>query len=88
MPGDTIDEALASIPANYRLYTVDASIEGRFRVMLVLTGQDRQDWFDVGEVLDKSGRDIRPSLYQSGVGPTLAAAIMAAVKEASDAPGR
>jgi hypothetical protein len=45
----TIDDAIASIPTNYRLYSMDASIVGRFRVMLTLAEPDRQAWFDTGE---------------------------------------
>ena len=78
----TIDDALASLPMNYRLYTVDASIEGSVRVMLALIEPYRQEWFDMGEVLDVAGRDVRPALYLSGIGNTLVAAIENATKEA------
>ena len=77
----TTDAAILAIPANYRLYTADASIEGQVRAMLALTGQDREDWLAMGESLDAAGRDLRPQLYVSGVGPTLAAAILKACGE-------
>jgi hypothetical protein len=78
------DDALALIPANYRFYKVDASIEGRFSAMLTLTGTDREDWFVVGEVTDASGRDIRPKLYAYGISNSLSGAIIAAVKDVSN----
>ena len=82
-PKITVEAALAGIPANYRLYTIDASIEGRVRVDLALQRQDRDDWFDHGEVLDATGRDVRPALYVSGVAITLPFAIIRAIKECS-----
>ena len=79
------DDAIATIPYNYRLYTVDASIEGRVRVMLALQGADEKLWHETGKVLDAAGRDVRPKLYATGWAATLADAVLAAVKDIVDA---
>jgi len=80
MTTQTIDEALSNIPKNYRIYTVDASILGRYSVSITLKGEERDLWFLSGEVLDKTGKDIRPNLYVSGTGKSLALAITDAIK--------
>ena len=50
-------------PEGYRLYTVDASIEGRASIMFILKKELRDDWHLQGEVLDASGKDVRPELF-------------------------
>lgn len=80
-PADGLEAMLGKVPENYRLYKIDASIEGRYVVMFTLKGQDREDWFTQGEVLDNTGKDVRPQLYLSGLGTTFTEAIAAALKE-------
>lgn len=48
-------------PAGYRLYTLDASIKGRWSIMFELLAKD--DWHLQGEVLNAAGEDIREPLY-------------------------
>ena len=50
-------------PEGYRLYTVDASIEGRASIMFVLKDELRKDWHLQGEVLNAAGDDLRQPLF-------------------------
>jgi hypothetical protein len=50
-------------PQGYRLYTVDASIEGRASIMFILKKELRDDWHLQGEVLNAAGEDIRQPLF-------------------------
>jgi len=48
---------------DYRLYKLDASIEGRFQIWFTLYGEAWSNWFLQGETLDNTGKDIRQDLY-------------------------
>lgn len=70
---------LPEVPKPYRFYTSDCSIEGRGSVLLTLTGQEKDDWFLQGEVLDAMGNDLRIPLFVSGQGKTFEEAFYDAI---------
>lgn len=68
-----------AIIRNMRLHKIDCSIAGHCTVFLVLAGDEYDKWFDLPEVEDAAGNDLRPPLYFTGTGATAIEAVRAAL---------